>query len=237
MTIDIIIPSHRREYRIRDMCQLWIDRSENKNSEDGKIAIWVACEYEDQHVYAERLRDLQPFVHVVPDNYGCWVEAINKVASTTKSDVMICAADDVVPCQGYDSMIMQGFRENYPKFDGVIRANDLIHSTEEPSNTHPVVGREYYNKFGYVFYPGYFALWSDTEFAHTSQMINRQFNMPTLVLEHLHHSIGKTPRDITHEKPLSQNASGERLFNRRKEEGFSVFINDRLMTPKELFDE
>lgn len=233
MKLDVIIPSHRREYRIADMARNWLDRHGSRGANDS-LTIYIACEESDMKMYTERLAELGPIVRVVPDNYKCYVEAANRIAKVATGDAMIIAADDVVPCQDYDVIIEQSFRNFYPTFDGVLKANDLIHTNEETSNTHPVIGRKFYDRFGYVYYPGYFALYADTDLAYACDQVNRMERVPHLVLEHQHHSIGKTPRDFTHEKPLSQNDSGERLFNRRKEEGFPVFKDGKMFTLEEV---
>lgn len=230
MKIDILIPSHRREYRIKEIVGNWVQRAQSAQN----ITVWVGCEMEDQKVYNERLSEFEAeHVRLVPDTYGCYVEAINKLAKASKGEAIICAADDVVPCAEYDVIIEDGFRQNFPDFDGALKANDLIHTMEEASNTHPVIGRKFLDRFPWVYYPGYFALWADTEFAHISEGMNKVVRIPQLVLEHMHHSIGKTPRDYTHERPLSQNLSGERLFKIRKEEGFPFAKDGRLIRPED----
>lgn len=236
MTIDIIIPSTRREYRIHEMVKNWIDRSETMPElRSSTLKIWVACESEDQRIYSERLQTLAPIVTVAAARYGCYVEAVNKIAAETTGDVIIVAADDVVPCQGYDSIIQNAFERHYPNYDGVLKANDMIHAIAEESNTHPVIGRNYYKKVGYVYYPAYFALFADTDFARTSLLANRVKMIPTLVLEHWHHTAGKTPRDYTHEKPLSHNECGERIFNQRVKEGFPIYKDGQTINPINLF--
>lgn len=236
MTIDVIIPSTRREYRIYDMVKYWIDRCDRPaESLIHNLKIWVACESEDQKVYSERLAPLNGIVTVAAARYGCYVEAVNRVAAETTGDVIIVAADDVVPSQGYDLKILSSFEKHFPKFDGVLKANDLIHAISEPSNTHPVIGRKYYEKFGYVYYPAYFAMYADTDFAYTSLLTQRVVPVPTLILEHWHHTAGKTPRDFTHEKPLGHTECGERIFNQRQKEGFLLNINGEVIRPEYLF--
>jgi hypothetical protein len=236
MTIDVIIPSTRREYRIYDMVKNWIDRCDMpKEQLNGVLKIWVACESEDAKIYSERLAPLQGIVTVAAARYGCYVEAVNKIASETMGDVIIVAADDVVPNQGYDMIIKNAFENHFPNYDGVLKANDMIHAIADECNTHPIIGRKYYERVGYVYYPGYFAMYADTDFARTNILTGRLAMIPTLTLEHWHHTAGKTPRDFTHEKPLSHMECAERLFNQRVKEGFLIVKDGQVTRPKNLF--
>lgn len=98
------------------------------------------------------------------------IEAINADLDKLPPDfeVILLASDDMIPqVQDYDERIAQNMLEYFPNLDGVLaykdgrRGDDLI--------TFTIMGRKYYDKFGYLYNPIYKSVYADNEFTEVAK--------------------------------------------------------------------
>lgn len=132
-------------------------------------------------------------------------------------DVLVVTSDDMVPnIDGYDKIIAKTMLEQFPDFDGVLNFSDGFQT--QSLNTYPIIGRKYYNRFGYVYYPGYKAGACDQEFTDVSKMLKREYYDSTVVFLHKHpYWFKEVPWDELYKKndpPYWQNDI--HLFNNRR---------------------
>ena len=130
------------------------------------------------------------------------VEAINADVSNQTFDIILLASDDMIPAvKGYDEIIINTMCDFYPKFDGVLWFNDG--TQENRLNTLCILGRQYYDKFGYIYNPAYKSLWCDVEFTQVGTMLKKQTYFDQCIIRHEHHSVIGQDLDelyITNEK-------------------------------------
>lgn len=153
------------------------------------------------------------------------IDAINRdLDEAGKWDVCILAADDLVPQRSdYAEVIAGALFDTFPDGDGVVHVNDG--RAGRVLNTMPVMGRRYFNRFGYIYYgganhpDGYQSLWADNEFQEVSESLKRTVYIPETVVRHewIGHYVPTDPLNVRNEAFYQ---SDMEIFLRRKAAGF-----------------
>lgn len=113
------------------------------------------------------------------------IEAINANMHDDDYDIILLASDDMIPQEkGYDTIIKQSFKKFFPDTDGVLWFNDGYQGSR--LNTLCILGKKYYNRFGYIYNPSYVSLWCDTEFTDVSKILNKVKYIPHVIIKHEH---------------------------------------------------
>jgi hypothetical protein len=87
-------------------------------------------------------------------------------------DLLIIADGDVIPqVSGYDDIVVQKMKKAFPDGDGVLcicdeSANDLL-------CRYPVMGRKYYQRFGYVYHPHYTSSFGKNELFEVARKLGK----------------------------------------------------------------
>jgi len=159
-------------------------------------------------------------IRVVYGNSDSKIHAINRdIELVDEWDIVLLASDDMTPkVKGYDNIIRDRMKEYYPDTDGVLWFNDGHQGNK--LNTLSILGKKYYDRFGYIYQPEYKSVWSDNEFMLVGNLLGKQTYMDEVIIEHEHPDWGYGNRDIIHQIN-SQNESHDRnLFMRRKNNNF-----------------
>lgn len=115
------------------------------------------------------------------------IMAINADIPTTMWDILVLISDDMIPeIRGFDNIIRQKMKENYPDTDGVLWFFD---GWRKDLNTLCILGRKYYDRFGYIYHPSYESFWSDTEFTEVAAGLKKQTFIDQVIIRHLHPDI------------------------------------------------
>jgi len=159
-------------------------------------------------------------VKVVYGNSNSKIHAINRdIELVDEWDIVLLASDDMTPkVKGYDNIIRNRMKEYYPDTDGILWFNDGHQGNK--LNTLSILGKKYYDRFGYIYQPEYKSVWSDNEFMMVGNLLGRQTYLDEVIIEHEHPDWGYGNRDIIHQIN-SQNESHDRnLFVSRKNNNF-----------------
>jgi hypothetical protein len=134
-------------------------------------------------------------------------------------DIFLLASDDMIPkVKGYDNIIRNKMKEFYPDTDGILWFNDG--HQENRLNTLCILGKKYYDRFGYIYYPEYKSVWCDNEFMMVGDLLEKQTYFDEVIIEHEHPDWGYGKRDTIH-RTNSENESHDRnLFTTRKNNNF-----------------
>jgi hypothetical protein len=136
-------------------------------------------------------------------------------------DIMVLASDDTVPkIKGWDTVIREKMIENFPDTDGVLHFNDGFKG--ESLNTLPILGKKYFDRFGYVQYPGYKSCFADNEFMEVSKILNKVKYFDITVIEHQHPDWGFGQRDYAHDENMKYFNYDNNLFQERKINNFDL---------------
>lgn len=174
----------------------------------------------------ETLESLSYYVNttVVVGESTSKIDALNRDLDSYNKhwDIVLLAADDTVPCTlGYDKKIIDAMEENYPDGDGVLFFNDGFWGRQ--LNTQCILGRRYYQRFGYVYHPGYKYVWCDNEFMTLADLLGRQTYFDQVIIRHEHPTIiGSGETDFVHAKNEDHDQIDKKFFEQRKASLFGI---------------
>jgi hypothetical protein len=151
------------------------------------------------------------------------IHAVNRDIDINNSnwDIILLASDDMIPIQlGYDELIRNKMKEFYSDTDGVLWFNDGFQGNK--LNTLCILGKKYYQRFNYIYYPNYKSTWSDNEFMDVANILNKQKYFNDIIIKHEHPDWGYGNRDEIH-KLNSNNVNWDsQLYHKRKINNFGL---------------
>jgi glycosyltransferase involved in cell wall biosynthesis len=218
---------------VPQIVKLWEERAKFKDIE-WVISVDAGNDATIQAV--EKLRDSteragkRPIKLVINEGRKNCVDGWNAAAAGTTGKVIIAVADDFVPPPNWDEELLK-LQKDWIDGEYVVHVNDgfVGHIF-----TLAILTRKRYDRFGYLWYPGYESMFVDTEFGDVALRDGVVIEAMHLLFEHMHHANGKRPKDAAdanHENDVRWKR-GETLYNFRKHRGFPVD-----MGPKAVKDE
>jgi len=136
-------------------------------------------------------------------------------------DIILLASDDMIPqIKGYDLTIRNKMQDNFPDTDGILFFNDGYRNNE--LNTLCILGKKYYERFGYIYCPEYNSLFADNEFMQVGYLLNKQIYFDECIIKHEHPDNGFAgmARDNIHVLNHKYYHIDERVFLERKSKNF-----------------
>jgi hypothetical protein len=154
-------------------------------------------------------------------NNNSKVQAINaNISNIDGWDILLLASDDMIPIQnGYDEIIRTDMYNNFLDTDGVLWYND---GGQSNINTLCILGKKYYNRFGYIYHPDYISLWCDNEFTDISIILNKVYRSEQVIIEHAHPVYQKCNYDQLYLKNESFNNHDKQTYLKRKSLNFNL---------------
>ena len=182
------------------------------------------------HTLINSLLAIHPNIRVTVGISGTKVKAINRDMETAPEfDILLLASDDMIPIvTGYDNIIRDAMHKYYPTTDGVLWFNDGYQ--RDGLNTLSIMGRKYYQRFGYIYNPIYQTAWCDNEFTEVSRLLNKQVYFSQVIIEHQHPVHGLAAMDDTYRKNDVGGDADTEIYKQRKSILFGV--STRLKLPK-----
>lgn len=117
-------------------------------------------------------------------NSSTKIEAINAdLDKLPNYDIMLLASDDMIPRQpSYDEVIASDYKKYFPNLDGVVHYNDGRLGPQ--LNTFCIMGKPYFERFGYIYHPSYKSVFCDNEFTDVSKILNKHVYVDRVLFEH-----------------------------------------------------
>lgn len=143
------------------------------------------------------------------------IEAINKAAEVATGDLFVIISDDFQAFKGWDTALKKWLNFNH---DFCCKTSDGLQKT---LITLPIMDRLYYERFGYIYFPGYKHMFCDQELTAVALMTDHFVEAP-LTFKHNHYSTGKSPKDAINIKNDATWKQGEALFNERLKTNFGI---------------
>lgn len=84
-----------------------------------------------------------------------------------------------------------------------------------------ILGRKYYDRFGYIYHPDYKSLWCDMEMTEVSKKLGKYMYVPSHVYRHLHPAFGLAPNDLQYQHTESFFREDEITYRKRKANDFA----------------
>jgi hypothetical protein len=152
------------------------------------------------------------------------IDAVNRDLETFQDpwDILLLASDDMIPVRkGYDDVIRDNMKTVYPDTDGVLWFNDGYQGNK--LNTLSILGRKYYDRFQYIYYPDYKSVWADNEFMDVANILQRQTYFDDIIIRHEHPDWGYDNVDEIHTLNQQNESYDRGVYYSRKNVNFNVY--------------
>ena len=144
------------------------------------------------------------------------IKAINRDIEKHSFDILVCVSDDMGPIvDGYDDIIVGDMQKHWPDLDGVLHYNDG--HVNHQLMTLSIMGKTYYDRFGYIYHPDYTSLWCDNEAMEVAKSLGKHVYIDRCIIEHRYKGHGD---DLTYQDSEKNYQRDRAVFDLRREQGF-----------------
>ena len=113
------------------------------------------------------------------------IDACNRDIPTEDWRVCILVSDDMVPKKhGFDDIILSDMEKYYPDFDGALNYNTHRQAFKNRTMVLSIIGKKYYDRFGYIYYPGYKSIYCDNEQTEVAIKLNKLVDIDNTIISH-----------------------------------------------------
>lgn len=162
------------------------------NNESGlhKITYLISIDYDDDsmdHLVLKKTREL-----IGKDGIIVLGSRAGKIGSVNRDmerapkdyDILMQPADDwMVKKENWDDIVAREVCDSFPDLDGVV----WFYDGHQPNiDTLCIMGKPYYERFNYIYYPEYVTFWADNEFTEVANLLDRLSFCEEVVFEHQH---------------------------------------------------
>lgn len=208
--ITIIHPSRERSELCYKTSDLFYNNCINKDN----ISYYISIDLSDptRNDYLSKKRFYTKLI--MGPNNSC-IEAVNLGAKESNfEDIIVVVSDDFICNYGWDQKIIDfvGNKKNF-----VLKTND---GREPWIVTLPILDKDYYLRFGYVYNPLYQHLFCDTEMTHVAEITGSMLVDMSNLIEHKTTEL--THNDCVNIKNNSTWWQGESVYLQRLKENFGL---------------
>ena len=134
-------------------------------------------------------------------------------------DILILMSDDMIPqVIGWDDVIRQAMEGHFPDTDGCLWFND---GYQDRICTLCIIGKKYYDDFGYIYHPDYHSLFCDNEFTEVAQGLDKMHYYQDVLFRNEHFSNNpRVKRDALYNRNEALYSLDKKTYESRKENGF-----------------
>jgi hypothetical protein len=168
-------------------------------------------------------------IHAVCGKSHSKISAVNAdldVVQKLNPDIILLASDDMIPVRSnYDDIVIDSMKKHFPDTDGVLWFNDGF-SGGNRLITLSILGNKYFNRFGYLYYPGYKSVFCDNEFTDVAKMLGKVVYIDDVIIQH--QWVGATAPDALHARNESPQmyAHDRPMYEERKSKNFDLDPKD-----------
>ena len=215
MRLLIKLASRSRPTQLLSIVQSYI----NFALDTSRIVFVISVDSDDETVTEElqkQIKDIHPCIKLFVGTSKSKIDAINRdIPHPSTFDILLVASDDMIPqVKGYDNIIREKMRKHYPDTDGVLFFNDGY--LGRSLNTLSIMGRKYYQRFGYIYYPGYKSFYCDNEFMRTAERLRKQTYFHQVIIRHRHCVYDQgVPFDALYQRNSKYSDEDKALYERR----------------------
>jgi hypothetical protein len=214
----IKFPTRGRSYKFFDVLDLYVDYLHDKDNYE----IIVSCDDDDTDMnrpeIIERLKTYKNLKYYFGKN-DTKIQAVNSDMEGSEFDIVLLASDDMIPQKrGYDNIIRKDMVNTFEDGDGVLWYFD---GYNRKTDTLSIMGKKYYDRFGYMYHPDYITFWADNEFQEVATRLKRIKFFDNVIIKHEHPD---NNQQVTNDSTYQKNAiSGDHaIYNRREAKNFDL---------------
>ena len=191
------------------------------SSSEKEYMILLSCDSDDESmkdfVYDDSLNERIIIKKGLSKNK---IDAINRDVNEFdyEWDVLVNVSDDMIIEEGFDIVVREAFKDSLDMFlhlpDGY--ANERLASMS-------ILGKEYYQRFGYIYHPSYESVYCDNEAMDVAKALGKYVYIHKQVFKHIHPAnVGAHLMDEQYKKTEAADVHARDCTNyqRRKEQKF-----------------
>ncbi len=150
------------------------------------------------------------------------IDAVNRdMDQADPWDIVVLVSDDMIPkVTGFDMLIRKDMFKHFPDTDGVLWYNDG--HQEDKLNTLCILGKKYYERFGYIYYKRYKSLYCDNDFMEVSKRLGKVVYNSLCIIEHQHWAWGYGEMDTLYQKNEMHIQHDHDVFQKRMAVNFEL---------------
>lgn len=216
----IKIPTRSRPENFFKMLDIYFEKLSGKVT----YSFLISCDIDDEtmnnQAVIDRLKNY-PNLTMHFGNNTSKVEACNADLPNHSFDIVMLASDDMEPlAYDYDKIIVDEMKKHFPDTDGVLHFSDGYAGVD--CNTLPILGRKFYERFGYIYNPRYKSLFCHNELALVSKILKREVHFSRILCKHNHPVWAVGEWDNLYRKNESTKESDRAIFNARRNSVFEL---------------
>lgn len=224
MKILIQFNTRSRPKKFLEVLDIYYNFLEDKNN----FFINVSCDIDDDTMNNDIIREKisnYKNIRIVYNDNKTKIESVNVGFSDLKYDIILLASDDMIPeIKGFDNIIREEMNRNFPDTDGILWFNDGVQGRR--LNTLCILGKKYYDRFGYIYNPEYKSLWADNEFTAVGNILKKQVYIDKIIIRHRHHSVDFNNKfDSLYQRNDTFHNADMGIFNKRMNLNFNLNFN------------
>ena len=152
------------------------------------------------------------------------IDAINRDMDMVSDwDILVNMSDDMVfTLKGFDNEIRESFEDLHDYSINLAQCLHFPDGNRSDLITMAIMGREYYNRFGYIYHPDYKSLWCDNEMTDVAKMLGCYKYVDKHIVRHLHPAYGKGKYDKQYRTTESFNGVDKHTYYNRKAKNFDL---------------
>lgn len=189
-----------------------------------EIRYVITCDQDDPEMNNPAVKQVMDDIPNLEYHYGnsrTKIEACNADVPPDGWDILLLVSDDMIPqVKGWDTIIRQRMEQYFPDLDGVLHFWDG--HQKDHINTLSIMGKKWYDRWGYIYHPAYKTMWCDTEYTEVSRMFNREAYFKDVIIEHQHPYNHDTPWDELYQRNQQDEGFDAQLYQRRKANNFYI---------------
>jgi hypothetical protein len=184
------LPSRTRPKRVFEVLDATLENISDKENYEFLLTLDEDDQSMNNYNTIQKLNSYKNMNYVFGSS-NSKIEAVNRDVKEFEKDwdILVLLSDDMVPIyKGFDNVIREKYDEFFPNLDGVTWFNDGFQKSR--INTLCILGKTYYDRFGYIYHPSYKSLYCDNEFTIVANKLGKQKYFDKVLIEHRHFSIG-----------------------------------------------
>lgn len=203
-----------------DTLQLYVNLREDTENTHFRII----CDVDDSSMNNDesksRLDSIENLSYFFDEN-TTKIEACNRRSGDGDYDIIMLASDDMIPqVKGYDTIIVNHMKQYFPDTDGALWYFDGF---RRDLCTLSILGRAYYDRFGYIYHPAYKSFYCDDEHTRVGTQLGKLKFINKVLMRHDHptfRDVKTIAVDETYKKAFSNVDHDKHIYNVRYSNNF-----------------
>lgn len=210
-------PTFRRPDWFRQTLNTYYFMLSNKH----EYKFLITLNEDDETMNNKKMREFMDSFSHLEYKYGkhkTKIEACNADMKEENFDILFLVSDDMIPIvPGFDNVIAQAMKENFPEMDGALHYNDDC-CGKDRTITLSIMGKKLYDRFGYIYHSDYKSFFCDNEFTDEVRRMKKVVYFPEVIVKHDYK--GWAGADNTYKRNSKLGWPDEATYKRRKAAGF-----------------